>query len=112
DWAALFRSEDRRFVCLPTYQWQQEPYWFEAPQKEPPLTGRIAPAARSVPKAPALRTHFLDRLRSVPSAQRPKLLLDHLQAIVGRILKVTDASAITPNSPLRQLGFALRLPAS
>jgi acyl transferase domain-containing protein len=105
NWAELSQAENRRFIPLPTYRWEEKPYWFQATQSERPVTARTtASAATAAPKSTA-RSRFLDQLKSVPSGQRRKLLLDHLQGMVGRILKLPDAAAVDCRAPLRQLGL-------
>ncbi len=79
DWKTLFRAEDRRFISLPTYQWEDKPCWFQATQAERPVTAKtLAIAAPAAPKAGS-RMRFLDQLKSQPSGQRRKFLLEHLQ---------------------------------
>ncbi len=105
NWAALFRAEDRRFVPLPTYRWEDKPCWFKATQDDRPVTAKTSVSA--VPATPRTnaRTHFLDQLKSLPSGQRRKFLLDHLHGMVGKILRLPDPGAANCSVPLRQLGL-------
>ncbi|HET8887419.1 MAG TPA: type I polyketide synthase [Candidatus Angelobacter sp.] len=105
NWAALFREEDKQFVPLPTYRWDAKPCWFKATQGERPVTAKTsASAVLSVPR-PGARTRFLDQLKGLPSGQRRKFLLDHLQGMVGQILRLPDSSPLDCGAPLRQLGL-------
>jgi acyl transferase domain-containing protein len=105
DWKTLFRTEDRRFISLPTYQWEDKPCWFQATHAERPVTAKtLAIAVPAAPKAGS-RTRFLDQLKSQPSGQRRKFLLEHLQGMVGQILKLPVAAAVDCSAPLRQMGL-------
>ena len=91
DWAAMFRAEDRRFVPLPTYCWEDKPCWFKATQEDRAVpAATLASSAPAAPKADS-RTQFLDQLKSLPSAQRRQFLLEHLQRMVGQILGGRDS---------------------
>lgn len=105
NWAALFRAEDRRFTPLPTYRWEDKPYWFNATQGERPVTARTSAWAAPDAARTGARTRFLDQLKSLPSGQRRKFLRDHLQGMVGRILRLPDPAAADCSAPLRQLGL-------
>ena len=105
NWAALFQAENRRFIPLPTYCWHEKPYWFQATQDERPVTTRISASPALNTSRTAARGCFLDQLKSLPSGQRRKLLLDHLQGMVGRILKLPDPATADCHAPLRQLGL-------
>lgn len=105
NWATLFRAEDRRFVSLPTYRWEDKPCWFKATQDDRPVTAKISVSAAPAAPRTGARTRFLDQLKSLPSGQRRKFLLDHLQGMVGKILRLPDPAAANCSAPLRQLGL-------
>ena len=106
NWPALFLPEDRRFLPLPTYRWQEQSYWFEAgPGECPVASGVRAPAAGAAPPAGATRTRLLDQLRVTPSGRRREVLSGYLQGAVGRMLKLPDPAAIDQSAPLRDLGL-------
>ena len=105
DWAAMFRAEDRRFVPLPTYCWEDKPCWFKATQEDRAVpAATLASSAPAAPKADS-RTQFLDQLKSLPSAQRRQFLLEHLQRMVGQILGGRDSEVVDCSAPLRELGL-------
>lgn len=105
NWAALFGAEDRRFMPLPTYRWEDKPCWFKATQGERPMTAVTSDSPAPATARAGARTRFLDQLKSQPSGQRRKLLLDHLQGMVGQILKLPDSAAAGYSAPLRELGL-------
>ncbi|WP_245678572.1 type I polyketide synthase [Chondromyces crocatus] len=51
DWAGFHTHEPRRRVPLPTYPFERNRYWIEAPQ---PLSGAVRPPARPAPAMPGL----------------------------------------------------------
>ena len=105
NWAELYRAEDRRLVPLPTYRWEDKPCWFKATQEDRPVTAKsLGSSAPDTPRTGA-RTRFLDQLKSLPSGQRRKFLQDHLQGMVGKILRLQDPAAANSTAPLRQLGL-------
>ena len=105
DWKTLFRAEDRRFMPLPTYQWDDKPCWFRATQSDRSVTAKASTLSLPVAPRTGARTRFLDQLKSQPSGQRRKFLLDHLQGMVGQILRLPDSVAADCSAPLRQLGL-------
>lgn len=105
DWPALVQAEDRCFVSLPTYRWEQKPCWLKVTQSERPLTARISVAmAPATPKASA-HSRLLEELKTLSSGQRRKRLLDHVQGVTGRILKLGEGNVADCRAPLRQLGL-------
>jgi acyl transferase domain-containing protein len=105
NWAALFRPEEKRFIPLPTYQWNDKPCWFQAKQGERPVTATTSASAASATPRAGARTRFLDQLKSLSSGQRRKFLMDHVQGMVSQILRLPDSAAPDCSAPLRQLGL-------
>ncbi|MGA2217107.1 MAG: beta-ketoacyl synthase N-terminal-like domain-containing protein, partial [Terracidiphilus sp.] len=105
NWEALFRDGERRFLPLPTYRWEDKPWWFNEARGELAVT-KGAPVSASIASAEGhANTRFLDDLKSTPSAQRRKLLRERLQGMVVRILRLPNHEEADFCSPLRHLGL-------
>ncbi len=75
----------------------------------PPLFAEVAPRA-AAPTAAAAPTHDTARdlrtaLLAAPAAERPRLLLDEVRAIIVKILGLPDGELPPPAAPLRELGL-------
>ncbi|MFJ2767233.1 type I polyketide synthase [Streptomyces sp. NPDC087300] len=126
DWSAVLEGPDGRRVPLPTYPFQRERHWWEAPTgtaratvaPEPvqaPATPEL-PAARApftdayadeepAPATEAGRQSLADRLAQLPDADRDRTLLDLVRERAAHVLEHPSTDGVEADRSFRELGL-------
>ncbi|MEV7020347.1 SDR family NAD(P)-dependent oxidoreductase, partial [Streptomyces sp. NPDC093991] len=116
DWSAVLAAPDGRRVPLPTYAFQRERYWWEAPAGTVPET--VAPQSSSprlpapetgegeeTPTTAAGRQSLADRLVGLREAGRDRMMLDLVRDGAALVLEHDSAEGIEADRSFRDLGF-------
>ncbi|MCX5230779.1 type I polyketide synthase [Streptomyces sp. NBC_00233] len=114
DWSAVLADPDGRRVPLPTYPFQRERHWWEAPDgtvpetvSPPSLSPRLpAPEAdEEPPTAAAGRQSLADRLARLRQADRDRMMLDLVREGAALVLEHDSAEGVDADRSFRDLGF-------
>ncbi|MFJ5226871.1 SDR family NAD(P)-dependent oxidoreductase [Streptomyces sp. NPDC088400] len=116
DWSAVLAHPGGRRVSLPTYPFQRERHWWEAPAG--PASASVAPEPSSTripdpetdvdvepPTAAAGRQSLADRLAGLRTADRDRMMLDLVRDRAAQVLEHRSAEGVDADRSFRELGF-------
>ncbi|MFF4322630.1 type I polyketide synthase [Streptomyces sp. NPDC001568] len=116
DWSAVLADPDGRRVPLPTYAFQRERHWWEAPSGTPSAPVAPQPSSPRIP-APgadegeepsttaAGRPSLVDRLAGLREVDRDRMMLDLVRDRTALVLEHGGAEGIDADRSFRELGL-------
>ncbi|MEV6280664.1 type I polyketide synthase [Nocardia sp. NPDC051832] len=99
DWKAFFAGSGARRIDLPTYAFQRQRYWLDAPE-----SGGVQVAAELAPAATEAGG-LAGRLAGMPAADRERTALDLVRSTVAAVLGHDSPEAISAGRAFNDVGF-------